>query len=192
MSQFRVFVMKRDELLLQLGDPLPLPYQVNGKPNSSNHSRTNSHDINIENFIKLRPKPIKRDIFNSLELKLRDLNTIGLNHDDIDVLKNIESDLHETIGKYSADPNISEYQHTIRQFDETKEFNAKEFNDLEDEVTNELLQAPPQSEIFQELNRWQSRELSRKIQIIILCTMLFLLFSYFVSDFKYGYCYYFC
>lgn len=182
--------MKRDELLLQLGDPLPLPYQVNGKPNTTDHSRTNSQDIAIENFIKLRPKPIKRDIFSSLELKLRDLNTIGLNNEDIDVLKNIESDLHKTIGKYSEEYITKEHplQYT-RQFDQTKEF-----NDLENEVNDELLNSNTheQSEIFQELNRWQSREISRKIQIIILCTMLFLLFSYFVSDFKYGYCYYFC
>lgn len=230
---------RNDDLMAQLGDPLPLPYMTES---SSSRSGTISKvrkelpvqlwsdDSNIDsevlyrprprpesdhehnNYIhlnKLRPNPVRRrfietgenDIIRSIENKLdyiKELTEMNrLSATDLMYLKDIQYQLETIlIHEREQDTKMTRDLSNGSGSQNTSRVSSNSHANFDSNTSS--FDPPIDISIIDELERLKRNQkkwpqINLKMFIIcLLCTIIFLITSYLVSDLSYEYCYYIC
>lgn len=206
---------KSEDLFLQLGEPLPLPYKPNAEDISINQSRDIlgsellykrpiitpdklkqleqevDSEINEPSFIQLqrqRPNPIRREFVQ----KLRDIELINSIENQLEYIKEMVRTNKLTSNEVAF---LQDLRYQIEQTIYTSQ------NRIDTVPINEFEQVENDSPIMQELERLQTQmkltepprtKPLKTVFIIILCTIIFLFIPYLYNLSRYEYCYYYC
>lgn len=206
---------KSEDLFLQLGEPLPLPYKPNVEDISINQSRDIlgsellykrpiitpdklkqleqevDSEINEPSFIQLqrqRPNPIRREFVQ----KLRDIELINSIENQLEYIKEMVRTNKLTSNEVAF---LQDLRYQIEQTIYTSQ------NRIDTVPINEFEQVENDSPIMQELERLQTQmkltepprtKPLKTVFIIILCTIIFLFIPYLYNLSRYEYCYYYC
>lgn len=236
---------RNDDLMAQLGDPLPLPYMTessSGRSGTISKVRKElpvqlwSDDSNIDsevlyrpgprpeprpeperdhkhkNYIhlnKLRPNPVRRrfmepaesDVIGSIENKLdyiKELTEMNrLSSTDLMYLKDIQYQL-ETILIHERQQDTNQTRELSNGSESQSSSRVPSNSHVNFDSNHHSFDPPIDISIIDELERlkrtqkkWPQINLKMFI-ICLLCTILFLITSYLVSDLSYEYCYYIC
>lgn len=219
---------RNDDVMSQLGDPLPLPYKLKSsepnlnlelvnskvlyqKPSNDSVLRTSETDdkTKIPEFIKLnrlRPNPIRRqfvrkqrdiDLINSIEAKLEYLKQLieenQLSSSHLGFLQDIRYQLDTLLEKDNEQVNPDFKQVAI---DEIPGHSVEDSSDNPNlsPIMNELERLQSQARLQNNTSpgSLQALKTKRFIMILLLCTLIYLSSSYYVSGLRYEYCYYYC
>lgn len=200
---------------VDLGDPLPLPYQ----PKTTTTTNTTS-----PSFESVRPIKLERKQTTPITLKVRNRIRLDIRHDhqDIELLPDTSSkdnyisvinnikrlltqldqdqfkvninvishELDDILIKLNDDSNIEDLEVDIlrkqQQLMQMRE-NHDDSNNSDSDISHH--------NIFDEIDRLQKLNKSKqwvKIGFVVATLLLFMISGLLVSDLKYDYCYYFC